>query len=243
VHIGEGDSTLGALVAAAAATGLLHTLLGPDHVLPFVAMARAGRWSLRRTLAVTALCGAGHVAASVLLGLLGLSLGLAVFRIERLEALRGDLAGWLLLGLGIAYLAWGVRRAIRRRPHSHLHVHEGGVVHAHPHAHEAEHAHVHAAGERGGRRRAAWILFTVLVFGPCEPLVPLFLYPAATGRPSQAALVAAAFATTTLLTMTALVAAGWLGARSLRIGRLERYAHACAGAVLVACGIAVKAGL
>jgi ABC-type nickel/cobalt efflux system permease component RcnA len=240
---GEGDSGLGVLAAAVAATGFLHTLLGPDHVLPFVAMARAGRWSLRRTLAVTALCGAGHVAASVALGLLGLVLGLAAFRIERLDAIRGDLAGWLLLGFGIAYLAWGIRRAIRRRPHAHLHAHEGGLVHRHPHVHEGEHVHVHESTEGGRRASAPWVLFTVLVFGPCEPLVPLFLYPAASGRPSEAAFVAAAFAATTIATMTALVAAGWLGARALPLGRVERYAHACAGAVFVACGLAVKAGL
>jgi len=34
-----------ALCATAAGVGVIHTLLGPDHYLPFAAMARAGDWS------------------------------------------------------------------------------------------------------------------------------------------------------------------------------------------------------
>ena len=55
------------LIAAALGIAVAHTALGPDHTLPFVMLARAGRWSLRRTLAVTLACGAGHVASSLLL--------------------------------------------------------------------------------------------------------------------------------------------------------------------------------
>jgi len=59
------------LMGAAFSIGLLHTLFGPDHYLPFIAMSRARRWNLRKTLIVTLLCGVGHVLSSVLLGFLG----------------------------------------------------------------------------------------------------------------------------------------------------------------------------
>ena len=53
---------------AGAAIALTHTLLGPDHYVPFIAIGRARGWSVRRTLVVTVLCGAAHVLSSVLIG-------------------------------------------------------------------------------------------------------------------------------------------------------------------------------
>ena len=44
---------IGLLVLTAASIGFVHTLLGPDHYLPFVAMGAARRWSTRKTLWIT----------------------------------------------------------------------------------------------------------------------------------------------------------------------------------------------
>ena len=118
------------LIALAAVTGFLHTIAGPDHYLPFVAMVRARGWSLRRTLRITLLCGAGHLGGSVALGLVGIAIGAQLAALEWLEGLRGDLAAWLLIGFGLAYTAWGIRQALRNRPHTHWHEH-GGIVHRH----------------------------------------------------------------------------------------------------------------
>ena len=60
-----------ALVGAAISVGAVHTY-APDHWMPFAALARAGHWSPRRTAAITAVCGLGHVTVSVLLGVLAL---------------------------------------------------------------------------------------------------------------------------------------------------------------------------
>lgn len=78
-----------AMTFTAASLGFLHTLLGPDHYLPFVVMAQARQWSQMRTAWITQLCGLGHIGSSVMLGLAGITLGIAVTRIE---AFRGDLA-------------------------------------------------------------------------------------------------------------------------------------------------------
>ncbi len=231
-----------ALLLAAIGLGFVHTLLGPDHYLPFVVLGRARGWRLPRTLAVTALCGAGHVAGSVLLGGLAVALGWAALRAEGLETWRGGLAGWLLLGFGVAYTAWGVRRAVRRRPHSHWHAHDDGTVHRHTHVHHGGHAHLHEAGEGAPGRLTAWTLFLVFVLGPCEPLIPLLLYPAAGLGWPAAALVAAVFGLVTVVTMTALVAAGHLGLSRLPLGRAERWSHALAGLALTACGVALQLG-
>jgi len=240
-------SALAALVASAATIGVVHTLLGPDHYVPFVALARSRRWSLGRALSVTAVCGVGHVLGSIALGGLGIVLGWAVSGLVEVEALRGDLAGWLLLGVGLAWTAWGVRRALRRRPHTHMHAHADGLVHRHVHGHAGEHAHPHepAAGARGFARRwlGPWSLFVVFVLGPCEPLIPLLMVPAAGGGWGAVAVVAAVFAAATIGTMLAVVAVGASALALVPAAGLERWSHAAAGAALALCGVAVTLGL
>lgn len=238
------------LLLTAGTLGVTHTLLGPDHYVPFLALARAGDWRLGRTLGVTLLCGIGHVLGSVALGALGLALGWAVSGMEAFEAFRGEIAGWLLLGFGLAYGAWGLRRAIRNRPHSHLHAHADGTVHRHRHTHHRGHVHVHRplpgegeAGAGGTRAMTPWVLFVLFVFGPCEPLIPVLMAPAAEGSAWGVALVAAVFAAATLGTMLAVVTVGYYGLSRFAFGRLERYSHALAGLALAACGLAIQLGL
>jgi nickel/cobalt exporter len=62
---------LNALSITAASIGFFHTLLGPDHYIPFVMIAWARKWSGLKTMIVTFLCGVGHIASSVVLGLIG----------------------------------------------------------------------------------------------------------------------------------------------------------------------------
>jgi nickel/cobalt exporter len=244
--IDAGVSQSLALCLTAAMVGVVHTLLGPDHYVPFVAMSRAGEWPLGKTLRVTVACGLAHVAGSVVIGLAGLALGLAVMRLEHLEALRGDVAAWLMIGFGLAYLSWGLVRAARAAdaPHDHVHAHADGTVHAHRHTHDAAHLHVHAAPEAAAT--PAWspgLLFLVFAFGPCEPLIPLLMYPAAKASWWTVAAVAATFAGATIVTMAAVVAVLRSGISWFPASPLQRYAHALAGAAILACGVLITLGL
>ena len=72
------------LALSALSLGFLHTLFGPDHYIPFIAMAKAGKWTKKKTLWVTALSGLGHVVGSVILGLLGIALGVALNIVEEI---------------------------------------------------------------------------------------------------------------------------------------------------------------
>jgi ABC-type nickel/cobalt efflux system permease component RcnA len=232
------------LVATAAFIGCAHTLLGPDHYVPFVAMSPAGRWSMRKTAVVTLLCGAGHVAGSIVLGALGIGLGWVIGNLEQLERIRGDLAAWLLLGFGLAYMTWGIRRAIRNRPHAHWHAHADGTVHRHSHTHDGGHVHAHAAdGDAGAVKLTPWVLFTVFVLGPCEPLIPILMYPAAQSAWWAVAVVAGVFAAATLATMLAVVMTLCMGIERIPLAGLGRYSHALAGLSLAACGAAIQFGL
>ncbi|MDX1481179.1 MAG: sulfite exporter TauE/SafE family protein [Woeseiaceae bacterium] len=229
------------LILTAASIAFLHTILGPDHYLVFVAMGKARNWTLARTLRVTFGCGLGHVLSSVVIGAVGIWLGAELTRLVAIETGRGTLAGWALLAFGLVYTVWGLRHAYRNRRHSHLHAH-GDIVHSHEHDHHGEHAHVHLEHSRSGI--TPWAIFIIFVLGPCEALIPLFMYPAAQQNAGLVIAVAVVFGVVTLATMLAAVTLGTLGLKQLKLPRLERYAHAIAGASIVACGSAINfAGL
>ncbi len=230
------ETTLGALVATAAAIGFLHTVTGPDHFLPFIALAKAGRWSFARTMVVTSLCGIAHVASSVVLGLAGLAVGAALARLVGIEEFRGSVAGWLLFGFGLAYLVWGLRHAWGKRLHAHSHF-PAGVMEG-----DAAQAHSHQSS-RPASVITPWIVFLIFAFGPCEPLIPLLMYPAAESSLAGSMLVAGVFGATTLSTMLTMVAAGYLGLARISGGAIERYGHAACGGAIALCGAAVVFGL
>lgn len=226
------------LIITAASIGFFHTLFGPDHYLPFVVMSKARKWSLAKTGVITALCGVGHIASSILLGFIGIALGIAVGRLEALESFRGNIAAWALIAFGLVYFVWGIRRALKNRPHKHLHVHADGTEHDHEHAYTEEHAHVHE--KEGSVNITPWVLFTIFVLGPCEPLIPILMYPAAKNSLWGVALVTGVFGGTTILTMMGIVLLSTLGLSFLPMGKLERYTHALAGAVIFLSGMAIQ---
>lgn len=218
------------LIIAAASIGLIHTLAGPDHYLPFIVMSRARGWSWARTALVTAAAGVGHVASSIVLGLIGIGLGVAVGRLEVAESYRGELAAWALICFGLVYMVWGIRRAMKKRPHTHL-----GVRHAA----DDSGRHTHVVDEQA-RDLTPWVLFTIFVLGPCEPLIPLLMYPAAQNDIGSVVAVATAFGVTTIGTMLTIVVAATLGLKPVRFEKLAPFAHSMAGGAILASGLAIQ---
>ena len=231
------DGAVSILAGTAALIGLGHTLCGPDHYLPFIVMGKARQWSLAKTLWITFLCGAGHVAGSLLLGIFGALLGVTLVKLEWLEAWRGNLAAQALIIFGFTYCVWGLHRAIRNKPHTHTHAHDDDVMHAHTHSHVHEHAHPHKVN---ARTITPWVLFTIFVLGPCEPLIPLIMYPAAKHSVGDMLLVAGVFAVTTIGTMLAVVLVSAWGIRFVKLGSAERFSHALAGATVCLSGLAIQ---
>jgi len=231
---------LRALVIAAASIGFFHTLLGPDHYLPFIMMAWARKWSNTKTAVITLLCALGHIGSSVLLGLVGVSLGLAVESLTGAESIRGRIAAWLLIAFGLVYLIWGIRHIYRSRSHQHSHSHaeHEGHSHVHPHSHFGDHAHVHDV--QSMKSLTPWVLFTIFVFGPCEPLIPFLMYPAAQGSLFGLLLVTAVFGVATTATMLVAVFLGKAGVNFLPMRSVQRYSHAVAGATILMCGLAIE---
>jgi ABC-type nickel/cobalt efflux system permease component RcnA len=226
------------LAWTAAGIGLIHTITGPDHYLPFIVMGRARRWSLMKIFSITLLCGVGHIVGSVVLGFIGIGAGIAVHELVEIESLRGNIAAWGLTAFGLIYMLWGLRRAYRNRLHTHEHAHLDGQLHVHEHSHSEEHAHVHE--EQGQSvRHTPWALFIIFILGPCEPLIPLLMFPAAEKSLAGIALIAGIFGVVTIATMTGIVVLVHTGVRHLPLGRLERYTHTLAGGTLTLSGLVV----
>lgn len=229
---------LKALVVAAVSIGFFHTLFGPDHYLPFIMISWARRWSTLKTSIITLLCGLGHIGSSVVLGLIGVAMGIAVNKLELAESVRGNLAAWLLIAFGLAYLVWGLRQAYRNKPHVHSHLHIGTDLHTHPHTHHDQHTHIH--DREAAVSITPWVLFAIFVFGPCEPLIPLLMYPAAKNSLFGLVVVTGIFGTVTIATMLTIVLLSRTGVNFLPLAPLQRFSHAVAGATICLCGLAIQ---
>ena len=215
---------------------LFHTLSGPDHYIPFIALAKARSWSVSKTFLVTLSCGIGHILSSVLIGLVGIGIGITVGRMQWIETWRGEIASWMLIAFGFAYFIWGMKQVIRNKPHIHPHVHSDGSLHLHDHTHQSEHVHIHEAKSK----LAPWFLFIIFIFGPCEPLIPLVMVPAAQGSLFNVLIVSLSFGLVTVATMLAMVFASLYGMKVLSFKPLERYGHALAGAIIGLSGVGIK---
>ena len=229
---------VGVIAVTAASLGFIHTLFGPDHYLPFVMIGKARSWSLPKIAFITVLCGLGHVLSSIILGAVGIALGIAVSNLEGIEGTRGELASYLLMAFGLAYGVWGLRNAWKKKPHRHFHLHNG-ENHDHEHSHdEHTHAHPHPSAD-GHKSVTVWALFVVFVLGPCEPLIPLLMFPAAAHSWAGVAFVATVFGVVTIATMTTITILLSLGFHILPTQWLERYIHAIAGFVIALSGAAI----
>ena len=206
-----------ALVGAAVSVGSLHSL-APDHWVPFAALARAQAWSTARTARITVLCGFGHVTVSALLGLLGLAFGRAIF--ENAGRKMEAVAGVLLIGFGLAYGVWGLKRAAGRRVHGHVHAH-------YDHIHEAS-------------KKTTWSLFVLFSSDPCVAVIPLLFAAASLEAASTVALVLL-YEAATIGTMVALVLSARAGVSLLRLPWLDHWGDAMAGGLIVATGLVVTA--
>jgi len=231
------NDSVALLSVTAISLGFLHTLFGPDHYLPFIVLSQAKKWTLRKTMFITFICGLGHVLSSVLLGLAGIAVGISINKLVAAESFRGNIAAWLFIAFGLIYMSISVRNLIRKRKHNHSHFHLGGDKHSHVHNHQKEHTHIH---DNDVVKTTPWILFLIFVFGPCEPLIPLLMYPAAKSNIPGAVFVSLLFSAVTIATMMSIVLVFKLGLSKLNLKPLEKYSHLIAGALIFFSGVAIQ---
>ncbi|HYO22334.1 MAG TPA: hypothetical protein VER36_07995 [Flavisolibacter sp.] len=223
-------SELQLLIISAISISFLHTISGPDHYLPFIALSKARGWSASRTVFWTVVCGCGHVWSSVLLGLGGAALGWSVSKLGWLEEVRGGWAGWSLFGFGLIYLLWGLWRAGANKRHRHFDVTESGSIYV------FEHRHGETVAPTERHTVTPWVLFIIFLLGPCEPMIPLLFFPAAKSSAGIMLLLVAVYTLFTLATMITMVLLGYHGLSVFKTVRLEKYVHALGGLTILICG-------
>lgn len=212
------DQSLTMLMFSALALGFVHTVTGPDHYLPFVAISQTKKWSQLKTIWVVTICGIGHVFGSVVIGLIGIGAGVAVGKLEFFEGIRGSLASWLLFTAGVVYTVWAIIHRIRKPHHTHSHL---------------------GKSDNTKKTMTFWVLFTIFVFGPCEPLIPLLMYPAAELNIFAIVTVSLLFALTTIGTMLVTTLLMLKGFKLFRLHKLESYQHILAGLTLLISGASI----
>ena len=205
------------LLMTAASVGFLHTILGPDHYLPFIMIGKARDWTLKKTLWLTFLCGVGHVLSSVVIGLVGIAIGAQLQKLEWLEGFRGNLAAWAFIAFGLAYAVWGLK-----------------------HVFKPSGKKVKEDGDTPSTKITPWVLFIVFVLGPCEVLIPVLMYPAANESIGALLTVTGVFGVTTLATMMGAVFLASYGLSFISIKPLEKYTHTIAGMVIFLSGMAIQ---
>ncbi len=205
-----------AMASGAATVAFVHTLAGPDHYVPFIAIGTSMKWRWPKVVGLTLLCGLGHVLSSLLLGLVGATAGAGFGHLEGIQESAGAFAGWSLVALGGAYLLWGIWRS--RKPHTHKHSADTSTT---------------------ASALAPWALFLIFAFGPCEPLIayafPLGLAEDWTGL----LIVSVVFSVVTLVTMVAVVLVAHAGLVKLKSNKWHRYSHAIAGGAILLSGLAI----
>lgn len=197
------------LILLAALIGFTHTLLGPDHYLPFIALSKANNWSVKKTTFITFICGFIHVLSSIVIGLLGIWFGVKIVRLEIIESFRGELASWLLISFGLVYLIWAVRNLAKEK-----------------------------TGNKQDKNMN-WALFVIFILGPCEPLIPILMFPALTESLMLMASVVIVFSLVTITTMVGVVLSVSYGLNLFPL-KSFRYSHILAGSIICFCGLAVK---
>lgn len=199
------------LVALSAVVAASHVALGPDHYVPFIGLGKVQKWSARKLFFIIFIGGILHVGSSFVIGSVGLLAGFTVARLESVETWRASVAPLLLIGFGVAYAVWGLKRSGH---HSHAHLKTGDVT--------------------------VWMLMLVFVFGPCEPLIPIMFLAAVYGL-TEVILVTVTFGVVTVASMLTVSFALFRGVSFLPSHNLEHHSHTIAGAVIALTGFAVIA--
>lgn len=210
-----------AVLSLAAVTAVVHTFAGPDHYLPFIALSKSNKWSLKKTLFLTFVSGIGHIGSAILLAILFscFESKFEAWNQSVVDESRGSLAAWLLTILGFLYMCGGIVHQLRH----HSHTHGGGT------SQDSDQP------DRKRRLLLGWSLFIIFVLGPCEALLPIIAAAAAVGKTCLFA-SSLLFSIATIASMITAVTLGFYGTRLFNPPWLERWSHVIAGLIIFLCG-------
>lgn len=208
-------NSLWILLISTASVAFLHAL-APDHWMPFSAMAKAQKWPQLKLLAITFISGIVHMGISIVFSIIAILLGFSVSKLKSIEGHRGEIALWLLIGFGVAYTVWGIKKAKEQKNKD---IDEEKLK---------------------ARTVAVWTMLAVIVLGPCEPFIPIIFLGYNYGYLGIIS-VCIVFSLVTIAMMMVQSLLAFKGIALIKNDIMERYAHAFAGLVIVLTGIFVMA--
>lgn len=198
------------LILSTLSIAFIHSL-APDHWMPFAVIGKAKKWSKTRLSLITLVSGIGHVGSSIVVGAIGIFLGFSLHHLTAVESQRAEIGLWLLIGFGVAYTLWGIKKAK-----------------------DYKHEHINTE-EMKSKSITLWTLFAVFVLGPCEPLIPLMFLATEYGW-AGILTVSFIFSIVTIFMMIVQSLFAYAGIQLIKHDIAERYSHAFAGLVIVLTG-------
>lgn len=208
-------NSLWILLMSTVSVAFLHAL-APDHWMPFAAIGKAQNWSKLRLLWITFISGIGHVGISIVFSIIGILLGFSLSKLKSIEGHRGEIVLWLLIGFGVAYMIWGIKKAREQKQK----------------AIDREKLKAKAV--------AVWTMFAIFILGPCEPLIPLVFLGYNYGYAGIIS-VSIIFSVITITMMLLQSLLAFMGIQWIKSDIAERYSHAFAGLVIALTGVFVMA--
>jgi sulfite exporter TauE/SafE len=159
--------------------------------------------------------------------MIGIALGVSLNKLEYFEAFRGELVGWMLFAFGILYTIYGIYKYLKSSHHFHLPdflvpKKIRGLQHL-PTEDQKE----------DNTKLTPWILFLIFVFGPCEVLIPMLIFPAYKNSTLGMFTVALIFGIATISTMLLTVYIGHRGTSLIKFKKQEKYLHLFAGILIL----------
>ncbi|MCL2186934.1 MAG: sulfite exporter TauE/SafE family protein [Treponema sp.] len=228
------------LLGTAISIALIHTLIGVDHYVPFIALSKANNWTIKKTIYIVLLCGLGHVLGSVILGFAGIAFSAGIASLIDIEDMRGTLATYLLIAFGLIYMVYGIRKAYKNKKQFPVNCEQAEVNNDNSHNGHDHHIDDFMQTNKNTKKsKVFWGLFIFFVLGPCEPLIPILMYPAATMNIFTLVLVTVSFSVCTIAVMLLMTILGVKGFRLLKLNKLDKYTHALAGGAVLLCGLFV----
>lgn len=224
------ESSFLLLVSSAIGISMIHTLTGPDHYLPFIALSKSGKWTLKKTLFWTIICGCAHVLSSILIGLIGIGVGYTLTQFDLIESTRGNWAAWMLLLFGIAYTLWGIYNLKKNKTHKHFEVNSDAEILVYEH----KDGDIVMPDEKF--KVTPWVMFFIFALGPSEPLIPLLFYPTVEQSFDQVVVLVVVYLMVTLTIMVMMVLLGYFSIQFFQFQWLEKYMGLLSGLVILICG-------
>jgi len=209
---------------------MIHTITGPDHYLPFIALSKSGKWSLKKTLFWTFACGLAHVASSILIGCIAIWIGWSLSDSAFIEGVRGSFSAWLLFGFGVLYFLWSLYNLQQNKLHKHFEVDEAANIYVY------EHREGQAVLPNQKFMVTPWVLFFIFAMGPSEPIIPLLFYSALEQTTFQLFLLIITYTLSTILVIEIVVLLGYYGTNYIQLPNFEKYIGLLSGLVILMCG-------